>query len=426
MLKNKLTKQEIENNREEIISLLRSTKRDGVENLISVLDRYGFFTEQPLGYTHHHEWIGGLAQHSLGVFKIAEAIQFGLDRDSLIIACLLHDLCKLHLMLKAYPEIEQRYPRGHGRRSLALAQKTGITLMEDEGKAIANHMHRDEASVHSLQAIVHRADKEDARNPEWYKTIERKPYEGIMAGSDCMYAATIEQKYNGKLVIHCTTKVLGMGVGEYNNTLMDKEYDEVVPFDGGEYAYAAVKDATGWSLLRFETLSYAVSVASDHPYASFEQLLAAHGMQKWPEGEGALSTSLRYTRDRVVPDFTPERIVYLREECVFVFGSNLAGQHHGGAARVAHEKFGAIWGEGVGLHGQSYAIPTMHGGVEAIRPYVEDFLAFACKHPELYFFVTRIGCGIAGFRDEEIAPLFMDAIGMNNVILPETFIKALQ
>ena len=121
------------------------------------------------------------------------------------------------------------------------------------------------------------------------------------------------------------------------------------------------------------------------------------------------------------PEFTPERITRLQPDEVFVFGSNLAGMHAGGAARIALEVFGAVWGQGVGLHGQSYAIPTMQGGVETIRPYVDDFIAFARQHPELFFYVTRIGCGIAGFRDREIAPLFAEAKGIQNVCLPKTF-----
>jgi len=121
------------------------------------------------------------------------------------------------------------------------------------------------------------------------------------------------------------------------------------------------------------------------------------------------------------PDYTPEMISELKSDEVFVFGSNLAGMHGGGAARVAWKSFGAVMGCGVGLRGQSYAIPTMQGGVETIRPYVADFIAFARAHPELFFYVTRIGCGIAGFRDKEIAPLFHEAAGLPNVCLPESF-----
>ena len=119
------------------------------------------------------------------------------------------------------------------------------------------------------------------------------------------------------------------------------------------------------------------------------------------------------------PEFTPERITSLRADEVFVFGSNLAGMHGAGAAYAAYRKFGAVWGCGVGHQGQSYAIPTMQGGVETIQPYVDAFIDYAQAHPELFFYVTRIGCGIAGFTDWQIAPLFADARHDDNIILPE-------
>lgn len=78
--------------------------------------------------------------------------------------------------------------------------------------------------------------------------------------------------------------------------------------------------------------------------------------------------------------FTSERITELKSNEIFVFGSNLAGSLGGGAARLAYNRFGAIWGQGVGLQGQSYAIPTMQGGVETIKPYVDEFVAFAKRH----------------------------------------------
>jgi hypothetical protein len=116
---------------------------------------------------------------------------------------------------------------------------------------------------------------------------------------------------------------------------------------------------------------------------------------------------------------TPEFITELQPDEIFVFGSNLKGLHGGGAAYTAYRKFGAIMGQGVGLQGRSYAIPTMQGGVDTIRPYVDEFIAFAEAHPELTFLVTRIGCGIAGFTDEEIAPLFRQAHTVDNIVLPE-------
>ena len=116
---------------------------------------------------------------------------------------------------------------------------------------------------------------------------------------------------------------------------------------------------------------------------------------------------------------TPEFITELQPNEIFVFGSNLKGMHGGGAAYIAYRKFGAIMGQGVGLQGQSYGIPTMQGGVETIRPYVDEFIEFAKEHPELTFLVTRIGCGIAGFTDEEIAPLFVKAHEVENIVLPK-------
>ena len=123
---------------------------------------------------------------------------------------------------------------------------------------------------------------------------------------------------------------------------------------------------------------------------------------------------------------TSERISQLAPNEVLVFGSNLAGMHGGGAARVARERFGAVMGQGVGLQGQSYAIPTMQGGVETIQPYVDEFIDFAKAHPELKFLVTPIGCGIAGFTVEEIAPLFAAAIDVENIILPRPFVNIIE
>lgn len=118
---------------------------------------------------------------------------------------------------------------------------------------------------------------------------------------------------------------------------------------------------------------------------------------------------------------TPSYIENLQADEIFVFGSNLSGQHGGGAAFLAYKKWGAIWGQGVGLQGQTYGIPTMQGGIDTIAPYVDEFIRFAQSHPELVFLVTEIGCGIAGFRPEEIAPLFKEAVKVNNIYLPQRF-----
>ncbi|MFI3293585.1 MAG: hypothetical protein SNI70_08710 [Rikenellaceae bacterium] len=118
---------------------------------------------------------------------------------------------------------------------------------------------------------------------------------------------------------------------------------------------------------------------------------------------------------------SPAMITELAENEIFVFGSNIRGMHAGGAARLAL-KWGAIMGQGVGLQGQTYAIPTMSGSVESIKAYVDEFITFAQSHGELKFLVTEIGCGIAGYTPQDIAPLFKDALGVDNIYLPERFI----
>lgn len=111
-------------------------------------------------------------------------------------------------------------------------------------------------------------------------------------------------------------------------------------------------------------------------------------------------------------------ITDLDEGEVFVFGSNGFGANNGGAAAMAVAKFGAMHGQAEGLQGQSYAINTMDG-FEVMAEQVERFIEFAKKHPELKFLVTEIGCGIAGYTPEEVAPLFKGV--SENVILPEEF-----
>ncbi len=118
---------------------------------------------------------------------------------------------------------------------------------------------------------------------------------------------------------------------------------------------------------------------------------------------------------------TPRDITSLKDGEVFVFGSNKEGLHGGGAAYIAFKEFGAEWGVGIGMTGRCYAIPTMDGSIDIIRSHVEDFTAYAKAHPRLTFLVTPIGCGIAGWKAGQIAPLFADASALDNVTLPQEF-----
>jgi hypothetical protein len=121
-----------------------------------------------------------------------------------------------------------------------------------------------------------------------------------------------------------------------------------------------------------------------------------------------------------------DRISSIQENEIFVFGSNLSGLHAGGAARLALN-WGAKWGNPVGLQGKTYAIPTKSEGFERtfeiseIKPFVDKFIDFAKQNQNLTFLVTEIGCGLAGLTPGEVAPLFVDAVDVKNIFLPQSF-----
>jgi hypothetical protein len=124
--------------------------------------------------------------------------------------------------------------------------------------------------------------------------------------------------------------------------------------------------------------------------------------------------------------FTPDKISSLKKNQVFVFGSNEAGLHGAGAAKLAHQKFGAVYGVGFGLQGKSYAIPTKDLQIctlplDKIEYYIYSFLTEAMEYPDTEFLVTKIGCGLAGYSEEEIANLFKNKFIPENVTLPESF-----
>lgn len=123
------------------------------------------------------------------------------------------------------------------------------------------------------------------------------------------------------------------------------------------------------------------------------------------------------------PLYTPHGICELDEDEVFVFGSTPGGLHTEGAARYALRHYGARMGKGSGFSGQSYAIPVSMCGFRGMAGYVDEFIHFAADHQELFFYVIRVGCGLAAYRDREIAPMFKEAALLENVCLPESFMK---
>ena len=129
-----------------------------------------------------------------------------------------------------------------------------------------------------------------------------------------------------------------------------------------------------------------------------------------------------YTKREVNPDrITSELVTSLNENEIFVFGSNIHGVHNGGASAYALQNFGAVNGQAEGLQGQSYAIPTDGVNINELYLGIRRFHDFAQAHPELTFYVTRIGCGIAGWSVFRVAPMFADCANLDNVKLPKEF-----
>lgn len=128
------------------------------------------------------------------------------------------------------------------------------------------------------------------------------------------------------------------------------------------------------------------------------------------------------TRNRI----TPENITELKENEIFTFGSNLAGRHFAGAANLARLKFGALVGVGMGFQNRSYALPTKDYQIQTlplneIQEHVDDYIDFVKRNPYLIFLTTKIGCGLASLRIEDIAPMFQKAKEIENIHLPREF-----
>ena len=154
--------------------------------------------------------------------------------------------------------------------------------------------------------------------------------------------------------------------------------------------------------------------------AYYQKMSDTYSMRETLSDEEIMAEKRRYAKEYYGPRVTPQLIRQLGENEIFVFGSNANGYHRGGAAAFAMREFGAVWGQGEGFQGQSYAIPTTEG-MNQLREAVNRFMAFADQHQELRFLVTMIGCGNAGYSPRDIAPLFKGCIDLENVALPIEF-----
>lgn len=147
---------------------------------------------------------------------------------------------------------------------------------------------------------------------------------------------------------------------------------------------------------------------------------------KEPKSQVALSAYSINNEVLIKQRITPYNVSSLKENEVFVFGSNTAGIHDGGASECALEMFGAIMGQAYGPQGRSYAIPTDGPDLQEIAVSILGFISYAKNHPDKTFLVTAIGCGTAGYSVREIAPLFLDAVQITNICLPVEFWKYLK
>ena len=175
-----LSKERIEANKQQIVELLQSTNRKGIDKVLAYLDGVGFYTA-PSSRDRHHNWRGGLAQHSLGTCLNALKQSEGLDRSSVIIAALLHDICKASRLYYGSDGRIHKRPiniKGHGWRSVSLLKREGLELTGDEWTAIRWHMGVHNASYEEagrvmsskLWQVVFDSDKSDARNG-WRKRL---------------------------------------------------------------------------------------------------------------------------------------------------------------------------------------------------------------------------------------------------------------
>ena len=273
---------------------------------------------------------------------------------------------------------------------------------------------KEEAKEHRFESFEARQENKKMQfdvtdsqfEQELYHTIEdiSDNYYGRDSKSAIILKMLYIEGFKGKDV----AEQLGMSASAVTQRCQKMMHDVVIPyfkryFDVSEYDYG--KSCSGVQLILKSVCLSTKNMPDDMFNVKKDKNMAEN-----------------HKKERI----TPSRIEHLKENEIFVFGSNLAGMHGGGAARTARLHFGAVMGKGVGLQGQSYAIPTMQGGVDTIRPYVDDFIAYAREHPDKHFLVTPIGCGIAGFDPADIAPLFEEAKEVKNISLPESFWEVIE
>ena len=330
----------------------------------------------------------------------------------------------LYLANHKFKPLEDRNPK----MSLKTWMVNGFRyLLLDKLKEVVKE-HRFESFEARLENNTMKFDvTDDHFEQELYHTIE--DISNHYYGRDSKNAIILKMLYIEGFKGKDVAKQLGMTASAVTQRCQKMMHEVVIPyfkkyFVASEYEahmmFGGAEEAMLSSDMAFETASPKMGRPRRPGILSSDILVVE------TENNGSNGHNILNMEDLKKGRITPPWIESLQENEVFVFGSNLAGMHGGGAARIARLRFGAIMGQGIGLQGQSYAIPTMQGGVDTIRPYVDDFIAFAQSHPDKHFLVTPIGCGIAGFDAEDIAPLFEKAKLSKNISLPECFWEVIE
>ena len=318
----------------------------------------------------------------------------------------------LYLSVHHFKPLEDRKPS----MSLKTWMVNGFRfLLLDKLKAVAKE-HRFESFEARQENRQMKFDVTDSQfEQELYHTIE--DIGNLYYGRDSKNAIILKMLYIEGFKGKDVAQQLGMTASAVTQRCQKMMHDVVIPyfkkyFDASEYgAYM--------SLCEDASSTFASDMSAGSAKMAAPRMAVCELSSEAENCDNKINS--KNMKDWKTERITPRWIEHLKENEIFVFGSNLAGMHGGGAARIARLHFGAVMGKGVGLQGQSYAIPTMQGGVDTIRPYVDDFIAFAKQHPDQHFLVTPIGCGIAGFEPEDIAPLFEEAKEIKNISLPESF-----
>ena len=229
----------------------------------------------------------------------------------------------------------------------------------------------------------------------------------------------IRKNDNGSYSLMCLTSYQDPDHCQYERKFLNMDFDAIVPFNSYDYEARLVvkmRDDDKWRIFLVEGAQDnhegLVINLPYHVYDSYEELMSSPFMKDYKPGvTNKFHSDEDYRGCRICDSWTPPNILQLRSTDVFVFGSNLAGHHTSVDAKWAYDFFGARWGKGSGMAGQTYAIPVEGLSLEEVKTYVDKFIAFTKLYHHLHFFITSLECGDGGLTEDQLRPLFKELEG---------------